>query len=1008
MENQVATALALLFETGQVVELRALFCDATASGYYDDMAKLAADAEKIEGANAQGIYVTLNKANPALLSRRANRTTMRLGKKDVTTADADIIRRRWFPVDIDAVRPSGISSTDAEHTAAITKAGRVAQYLTEEGWPAPVIADSGNGAHLLYRIDLPNDPKSLGLVKQGLEALALVFNDPSGTIDTANHNAARIWKLYGTVSRKGDSTNTRPHRRAKLLSVPDRLQLVTGEQLERLAGALRCTTAVSTAAPPKGGGPPIDLGRWLRDHAIGIADEKPYQGGVLFNFDECPFSSAHNDGAFAVQFPNGGIFAGCHHSSCGGGDQRWPELRERFEPKGERRKHTPSQKGPGQPPRGPPPPLPETPLTDLPHYNEALAVLEHGDPMKAMLATFSLDHVGDRVPAECCILSLASRSVDNTKGLHVSVSGESGKGKSGTFDTILMQVPDRYKLVGAMSNKALFYIPDMSPGTVIVFDDKTLSDDMQEILKGATSSFRDPIKYRTVSQERKGQECSIPERCVWWVAKVEGTGDDQVFNRMLTCWIDESGEQDIAVLDDMAGKEAVVPTELNTTRPGILACRAMWEIISRERVHIVIPFSKRIDFQAKSNRRNPEMFFSMIKAHAMLRFMQRERHTVGGGSYIFANLDDFYNAARLFGLLNTDGGGQETKLTRREAEIMAAINRRGDVEFTISQLQEVTKLSYNIIYRALHGYQGRGQIYSGLLEKCPAISYVDRTVVMDEEIGRSVRRRVHAFQFNRELYLLWSAGGAVWLRPGDGDDLDGPCNTATVNSTIATNVATSETSENRVETPDGTDNDKINNYNSTVCSKQEITESPVLSWNSGSDRNGETGNVATEDGTLPGRPRNAENTVQRDDWPCNTVSKPAGPLATVASIRARDYKPLDYADRRGHCHTCGRRTVDYIEKLNGERKSRTNQVARRICEGCYQEAVRRSQVSAIPLPGTIVLSRMVRNTTDLGRCVICNLGNVAYCDREMQTNICQQCYDREVQANASAEGGAGP
>ena len=251
-------------------------------------------------------------------------------------------------------------------------------------------------------------------------------------------------------------------------------------------------------------------------------------------------------------------------------------------------------------------------------------------------------------------------------------------------------------------------------------------------------------------------------------------------------------------------------------------------------------------------------------------------------------------------------------------------------------------------------------------------------------------------------------GRAVWLRPGDGDDHDGPCNTATVNNTIATNVATSETSENRVETPDGTDNDKINNYNSTVCSKLEITESPVPCQKSGSDRNGETGNVANEDGTLPGRPRSTENAVQRDDWPCNTVSKPAEPVATVATIRIRDYKPLDYANRRGHCHARGRRTVDYIEKLTVRRKSGKDRAARRICKGCYQAAVRRGQVSATPLPGTIVLSSMVRTTTDLGRCVICNIGNVAYCDREMQTNICQQCYDREVRANGLAEGGAGP
>ena len=77
-----------------------------------------------------------------------------------------------------------------------------------------------------------------------------------------------------------------------------------------------------------------------------------------------------------------------------------------------------------------------------------MAVLQHGDPMKAMLSTFALDHVGDEVPAECLIVSLASRSVDNTNGLHVSVSGESGKGKSDTFNKILLQVPERYRMEG--------------------------------------------------------------------------------------------------------------------------------------------------------------------------------------------------------------------------------------------------------------------------------------------------------------------------------------------------------------------------------------------------------------------------------------------------------------------------------------------------------------------------------------------------------------------------------
>ena len=107
---------------GGVVEVRALADGATHSGYFDDYERLACAVEALDAdPSVAGIYVTLNAVNPALLSRRANRIKMRLGRKDATTADADIIRRRWLPIDIDPIRPSGVSSTETEHDAADRK-----------------------------------------------------------------------------------------------------------------------------------------------------------------------------------------------------------------------------------------------------------------------------------------------------------------------------------------------------------------------------------------------------------------------------------------------------------------------------------------------------------------------------------------------------------------------------------------------------------------------------------------------------------------------------------------------------------------------------------------------------------------------------------------------------------------------------------------------------------------------------------------------------------------------
>ncbi len=166
---------------------------------------------------AQGAYITINPVNVDLLARSANRVRV-AGKDFPLTTDADITARGWLPIDLDPVRPRGISATEEEHELAIARARQIRDALRTEGWPSPILADSGNGGHLLYKIDLPADDSSV--VKRCLEALALRFEDERIKVDQTVFNPARIWKLYGTVSRKGDSLPDRPHRLARILEMP--------------------------------------------------------------------------------------------------------------------------------------------------------------------------------------------------------------------------------------------------------------------------------------------------------------------------------------------------------------------------------------------------------------------------------------------------------------------------------------------------------------------------------------------------------------------------------------------------------------------------------------------------------------------------------------------------------------------------------------------------------------------------------------------------------------------
>jgi hypothetical protein len=160
---EILRAVKLIAEPGGVHEIRALNvkgAGATASGYFNST-KPVIDA--VLRLDAEGIYITLNATDPALLARSKN--AVKAYAKH-TTSDADILSRRWLPLDFDPRRPTAISSTDAEHEAAIERAKQAREFLTARQFPEPILADSGNGAHLLYRIAEPNDGETAALCKR--------------------------------------------------------------------------------------------------------------------------------------------------------------------------------------------------------------------------------------------------------------------------------------------------------------------------------------------------------------------------------------------------------------------------------------------------------------------------------------------------------------------------------------------------------------------------------------------------------------------------------------------------------------------------------------------------------------------------------------------------------------------------------------------------------------------------------------------------------------------------
>jgi P4 family phage/plasmid primase-like protien len=333
--KEILRAARVLFRPGDLVEIRVPQArqQHTISGYFTDLEKLAAAAASLERSRYPGVYWTLNPARQDLgLIARADHKLAPFAR--ATTSDPDILERRWLPADFDPVRPAGISSSDAEKQAALEVADRATEWLTSLGWPAPLRADSGNGWHRVHALALPNDAESTELIHHVLQALAARFNTPQCKVDVGIANPARIFKVWGTMARKGDDTKERPHRPSRLVEVPEPAVEVVPIALLREVAAMAPTPINKTragAARPTGRGQAFEVQRFLDEHGVRYRGPVSDPRGRKWVLEACPFDSSHKDPDAAVfELTDGSFGFHCFHNSCQG--RVWRDFREFFEP----------------------------------------------------------------------------------------------------------------------------------------------------------------------------------------------------------------------------------------------------------------------------------------------------------------------------------------------------------------------------------------------------------------------------------------------------------------------------------------------------------------------------------------------------------------------------------------------------------------------------------------------------------------------------------------------------
>ena len=316
----------------ELVEIRVLDPNTrkTYSGYFTDIETLLS---AIKPYDKCALYFTLNKIDDACYSREQHDKIST--KVKATTSDNEILSRKWCLIDVDCEKPSDTNSTNEEKELAKVVVNNVYKFLRDEGFEKPIICDSANGYHLLYKQDMQSTSANTEVMKKFLQVLDMYFSNEKVKIDCSTYNASRICKLYGTYSRKGSNTKDRPQRMSYILQVPTEVKITPNEYFEKVASYL--------PEPEKKdrfnnyGASSFDLDEFIKEHDIKVAkieDGKDYRKYVL---EECPFCSAHKAPDSALfKMKDGGYGFKCLHNSCS--QYTFKDFRLKYDPQAYQRR----------------------------------------------------------------------------------------------------------------------------------------------------------------------------------------------------------------------------------------------------------------------------------------------------------------------------------------------------------------------------------------------------------------------------------------------------------------------------------------------------------------------------------------------------------------------------------------------------------------------------------------------------------------------------------------------
>ena len=355
--------------------------------------------------------------------------------------------------------------------------------------------------------------------------------------------------------------------------------------------------------------------------------------------------------------------------------------------------------------------------TSLDISAEAEAILNEGRAFHYVHGIWQKMHSKDRIQGMLLLVSFGTQSCTNTQGLHVSVNGPSGMGKSDGIKKMVKLLPDEYVHKGSISTLFLYGADGLlKDGSVISIDDIVWNGELGASVKKITTMFQEGDE-RGTKVDMQSTKQRTPKRIVFLVSSVDNQADEQVRDRFAMIEVEGGKERSQEIISFMKNEDKG-DENITATDDEINICKKILLDLKNKIFYVVIPFSDRIILEG--DPRAYRMFSDMLKSVAIFNYRKRRDDQEGG---LVATEEDFRLAKEIYDGI---GGHDPDKYTDSEHKVLQAII---DCSYNASraEIRKKTGLSLGRIADILHGRKTKTGESQGLLYKCSKLSEQEYT-----------------------------------------------------------------------------------------------------------------------------------------------------------------------------------------------------------------------------------------------------------------------------------------